>query len=111
MFNSTQQTAKRFDGYHPEYFRFYTKCIMDVWETELCKEFIHEVRDSWRLAFNYIVDRMTEGFDMCLSGQIQDLLNLSLPASTSVKGQDDHAGGPGTADRLPEIEDGLVRVQ
>ena len=100
-----------FDGYHPEYFRFYIKCIMDVWEKELGEEFIHEVRDSWRLAFDYIVDRMTEGFDMCLSGQIQDLLNLSLPASTSFKGQDDHAGGPGTADRLPEIEDGLVRVQ
>ena len=29
-----------FDGYHPEYFRFYTKCMMDVWETELGEEFI-----------------------------------------------------------------------
>ena len=98
-----------FDGYHPEYFRFYTKCMMDVWETELGEEFIHEVRDSWRLAFDYIVDRMTEGFDMCLSGQIQDVLNVSLPPSTSLKGQDEL--GPGTAGRLSEIEDGLVRVQ
>lgn len=98
-----------FDGYHPEYFRVYTKCMMDVWEAELGEEFIHEVRDSWRLAFDYIVDRMTEGFDMCLSGQIQELLNLSLPPSTSFKGQDDVA--PGNAGRLTEIEDGLVRVQ
>ncbi|KAK7107839.1 neuroglobin-like [Littorina saxatilis] len=75
-----------FDGYHPEYFRFYTKCMMEVWEMELGEEFIHEVRDSWRLAFDYIVERMTEGFDMCLSGQIQDVINSSTTPSTSLKG-------------------------
>ena len=33
-----------YQGYHPEYFRFFTKCLMDAWEMELGEEFITEVR-------------------------------------------------------------------
>ncbi|XP_076466215.1 uncharacterized protein LOC143297680 [Babylonia areolata] len=72
-----------FHGYHPEYFRFFTKCMMDEWETRLGEEFIHEVRDSWKLAFDFVVERMTEGFDMCLNGQIQDLLHAAMPPPTA----------------------------
>nr|KAG5703952.1 hypothetical protein BaRGS_020549 [Batillaria attramentaria] len=103
-----------FDGYHPEYFRFYTKCMLEVWEQELGEEFIHEVRDSWRLAFDYIVDRMTEGFDMCLSGQIQEVLNGSMqPANGDGRGTGSGEWGAGEAGPagMTDIDDGLVRVQ
>ncbi|KAL8560169.1 hypothetical protein ACOMHN_021664 [Nucella lapillus] len=74
-----------FNGYHPDYFRSYSKCMMDVWEVELGEEFIHEVRDSWRMAFDYVVDRMTEGFDMCLGGQFQDDADDCSVADSPVK--------------------------
>ncbi|KAL8621924.1 hypothetical protein ACOMHN_046128 [Nucella lapillus] len=122
-----------FEGYHSEYFRFFTKCMLDEWETRLGEEFIHEVRDSWKLAFDYVVDRMSEGFDMCINGQIQELLHASMPhhpppSSSSPsprkgqgprEGQDvrgvvvvgsmgeDLDGGRG----LRENDDGLVQVQ
>ncbi|XP_076445677.1 neuroglobin-like [Babylonia areolata] len=76
-----------FDGYHPEYFRLYTKCMMEVWEVELGEEFIHEVKESWRLAFEYVVERMTEGFDMCLGGEMQDFPDDSSSLDTPVKEQ------------------------
>ena len=85
--------------------------MMDVWETELGEEFIHEVRDSWRLAFDYIVERMTEGFDMCLSGQIHDMLDVSFTQSSSSAAKGHGERSQGTGRQLNDVDDGLVRVQ
>ncbi|XP_041351857.1 globin C, coelomic-like [Gigantopelta aegis] len=54
-----------FHGFDKQYFRIYTKCLLEVWEQELGEEFIQEVRDCWLLVFEYLVDKMSEGFDLC----------------------------------------------
>lgn len=102
-----------FNGYHPEYFISFGKCMLDAWEMELGEEFIAEVRESWRLLFDYIMTRMKQGFEMCLSGELHDFI------------YDDHhavGGGTPTVDAAPrdnrnqsfhlaDAEDGMVRVQ
>lgn len=61
------------EGYHPEYFRFYSKCLLEVWEVELGEEFIAEVRESWRRAMEYIVKCMAHGYKICINEQIHTM--------------------------------------
>ncbi|KAK3712521.1 hypothetical protein RRG08_002851 [Elysia crispata] len=58
------------EGYHPEYFRFYTKCMLEVWEMELGEEFIAEVRDCWTRVINYIVRCMGHGYHISVTDQL-----------------------------------------
>uniref|UniRef100_A0A0B6Z5X9 Globin n=1 Tax=Arion vulgaris TaxID=1028688 RepID=A0A0B6Z5X9_9EUPU len=58
------------EGYHTEYFRFYSKCLLEVWEMELGEEFIAEVRDSWKYMIDYIVRCMIQGYDISLTNQL-----------------------------------------
>ncbi|ESO92167.1 hypothetical protein LOTGIDRAFT_233216 [Lottia gigantea] len=55
-----------FSGFKPEYFKFYVKCLIQVWELELGEEFILEVRDCWKIVFDFLVDNMTEGYELAL---------------------------------------------
>lgn len=65
------------DGYHPEYFRFYSKCLLEVWEMELGEEFISEVKDCWKYVIKYIVRCMMLGYDMCLTNQLDSFMRDS----------------------------------
>ncbi|KAK6169561.1 hypothetical protein SNE40_020594 [Patella caerulea] len=55
-----------FRGFKVEYFSFYVKCLIQVWELELGEEFILEVRDCWKILFDYLVVHMTEGYELAL---------------------------------------------
>ncbi|BFZ24836.1 hypothetical protein BsWGS_27875 [Bradybaena similaris] len=62
------------EGYHPEYFRFYSKCLLEVWEMELGEEFISEVKECWKYVIKYIVRCMMHGYDMCLTNQLDNFM-------------------------------------
>ncbi|CAG5122945.1 unnamed protein product [Candidula unifasciata] len=62
------------DGYHPEYFRVYSKCLLEVWEMELGEEFISEVKECWKHVIKYIVRYMVHGYDMCLTDQLENVM-------------------------------------
>ncbi|KAK0064516.1 neuroglobin [Biomphalaria pfeifferi] len=58
-------------GFHPEYFRFYSKCLLEVWEAELGEEFIPEVRECWEKVIDYIVRSMSHGYHICITHQLE----------------------------------------
>ncbi|XP_059149554.1 cytoglobin-2-like [Physella acuta] len=62
------------DGYDPEYFRFYSKCLLEVWEMELGEEFIIEVKECWRQLIGYIVRCMVHGYHICRTDQLESFV-------------------------------------
>ncbi|GFN93656.1 cytoglobin-2 [Plakobranchus ocellatus] len=66
------------EGYHPEYFRFYKKCMLEVWEMELGEEFIAEVRDSWTRVIEYIVQCMSHGYHISITDQLEAFVDKEV---------------------------------
>ncbi|CAL1537375.1 unnamed protein product [Lymnaea stagnalis] len=73
------------DGYHPEYFRFYSKCLLEVWEKELGEEFISEVRDTWKEVIDFIVRCMAHGYHICTTDQLDNFVSETQHNSMNAK--------------------------
>ena len=62
-------------GFDVSYFNSFTKCMHKTWNNVFGEEYTGDVRDVWGLIFEYIVQRIRDGYLLYQQDKQNDIVN------------------------------------